>query len=62
MAERAPLDLTAEGPPEPLADVVHRQRARANRMQREARNIQVLPSGQVLLLEGNGSGDSSSND
>jgi hypothetical protein len=51
----APLDLIAE-PIEPLADVVARQRARADRMMRERRNIQVLPNGQVLLLDDNGNG------
>ena len=55
-----PLDLVAEEV-EPLADVVARQRARADRMEREARNIRVLPNGQVLLLDehngGNGSDD-----
>src|SRR6516162_618307 len=38
MPERAPLELIAE-PIEPLADVVARQRARADRLQREGRNI-----------------------
>jgi hypothetical protein len=60
-----PLELVAEVI-EPLADVVARQRARCDRMEREARNIRVLPNGQVLLLDerndGNGSDDSSSND
>ena len=46
----APLDLVAE-PIEPLADVVRRQRARVERMEREAKQIRVLPSGQVLVLD-----------
>jgi hypothetical protein len=63
MPERAPLDLTAEEPPEPLAVVVERQRKRADALQREARDIEVLPSGDVRILPrlggngGNGSGD-----
>src|SRR5262249_24361485 len=52
----APLDLIAE-PIEPLADVVARQRARCDRMLREARPTKVLPNGQVLLLDGNGRDD-----
>jgi hypothetical protein len=48
-----PLDLVAEKP-EPLAVIVERQRARLDRMERERRDIRVLPSGQVLLLDGNG--------
>jgi uncharacterized coiled-coil protein SlyX len=58
----APLELVAEVI-EPLADVVARQRARCDRMEREAKQIRVLPSGQVLVLDerdGN-DGDSSSN-
>jgi hypothetical protein len=47
------IDATCEEI-EPLADVVARQRARADRMMREMRNIQVLPNGQALLLEPNG--------
>src|SRR5689334_12311520 len=51
----APLNLVAEEI-EPLAVVVERQRARMNALQ--GRNIEVLPSGQVLLLdERNGSDD-----
>jgi hypothetical protein len=49
---------------EPLADLVARQRARADRMQREARDIEVLPSGLVRVLpkpgdKGSGSGNDS---
>ena len=54
-----PLDLVAEEY-EPLADVIARQRARCDRMQREARDIEVLPSGFVRVLPkpgSNGSGD-----
>src|SRR6516225_1681866 len=46
----APLDLVAE-PIEPLADVVRRQRSRVERMERETKQIRVLPSGQVLVLD-----------
>jgi hypothetical protein len=53
----APLDLVAE-PIEPLAEVVRRQRARADKMLREDPQFQALrDSG--YLLEGNGSGDGS---
>jgi hypothetical protein len=45
----------------PLADLVTAQRKRADAMLREAREIRVLPNGQVLLLDehepsGNGNG------
>jgi len=53
------IDATCEEI-EPLADVIARQRARADAMQREMRDIQVLPSGVVRVLPkpgGNGSGD-----
>jgi len=46
----------------PLAELVTQQRARADRMQREARNIEVLRDGTVRVLpkpSSNGSGDSS---
>jgi len=56
----APLELVAEEI-EPLADVIARQRARVERMERAAKQIRVLPSGQVLVLDerndGNGSDD-----
>ena len=55
-----PLDLVAE-PVEPLADVVRRQRARADRMLREDPQFQALRNS-GYLLEGNGSDDSGSND
>jgi hypothetical protein len=51
-----PLDLVAEVI-EPLADVVARQRARADRMQRQARDIEVLPSGLVRVLPKPSSGN-----
>lgn len=44
----------------PLAELVTQRRARADRMQREARDIQVLPDGTVRVLPkpgGNGSDD-----
>src|SRR5262245_53430900 len=53
-----PLDLVAE-PLIPLAELVTLQRARVDRMEREAKQIRVLPNGQVLVLDepngGNGS-------
>ena len=54
-----PMDLVAE-PVEPLADVVARQRARADKMLREDPQFQALRNS-GYLLEGS-SGDSSSND
>jgi|SRR6516165_2585162 hypothetical protein len=60
-----PLDLAAQEVIEPLADVIARQRARCDRMQREARDIEVLPSGAVRVLPkpgSNGGDDSSSDD
>jgi len=54
-----PLDLVAEEY-EPLAVVVERQRKRADAMQREMRDIEVLPNGTVRVLPkpgGNGSDD-----
>jgi hypothetical protein len=54
-----PLDLVAEEY-EPLAVVVERQRKRADALQREMRDIEVLPSGAVRILPkpgSNGSGD-----
>jgi len=58
----APLDLPYEEV-EPLAVVVDRQRRRADAMQREARDIEVLPSGLVRILPkpgSNGSDDTAS--
>jgi len=58
-----PMELTAE-PVEPLHQLIERQRARADRMAREARQIRVLPNGQVLVLDepnGDGGDDSSNN-
>jgi len=56
-----PLELVAEVI-EPLADVVARQRARCDRMQREASDIEVLPSGLVRVLPKPGSGNGSDGD
>jgi hypothetical protein len=56
-----PLDLVA-APSIPLAELVTLQRARADLMEAEARDIEVLPSGLVRVLPrpgSNGSGDSS---
>jgi len=48
----------------PLAELVTQQRARVDRMEREAKQIRVLSDGRVLVLDepdgGNGSGDDSS--
>src|SRR6516165_3120899 len=55
--ESAPLkpvtqvELKAEEPVIPLADLVRQRRAYVERMNREQRNIQVLPNGQVLVLD-----------
>jgi hypothetical protein len=56
-----PLDLVAEPPTIPLAELVEQRRARQDRMQRERRNIEVYSDGTVRVLPkpGNGSGDSS---
>ena len=51
------IDATCEEIIEPLADVIARQRARCDRMQREARDIEVLPSGLVRVLPKPGSDD-----
>jgi|SRR6516165_10275676 hypothetical protein len=61
--QSAPLELTAE-PVEDLAELVARQRRRAYAMQREARDIEVSPSGVVRVLPkpGNGQDDSSGGD
>jgi hypothetical protein len=57
----APLDLPYEEV-EALPVVVERQRARADRMEREMRDIEILPNGTVRVLPkpgSNGSGDDS---
>jgi hypothetical protein len=57
-----PLDLVANDPDStlPLAELVAKRRARQNQLEPPYR---VLPgSHDVVLLKGNGSGDSSSND
>jgi hypothetical protein len=54
----APLNLVAEEIVEPLADVVAKQRARANRMLAEDPQFRALPkSHQVILLKPNGNAD-----
>src|SRR5215470_6028743 len=45
-----PLDLVAE-PVIPLAELVAKRRAHVDRMNAEARQIRVLPSGQVIVLD-----------
>jgi hypothetical protein len=55
-----PLDLVAE-PIEPLADVVRRQRARADRMQLEDPQYRDLPKHFPLQSNSNGSDDSGGN-
>jgi hypothetical protein len=45
---------------EPLAVVIERQRKRMDALQ--GRNIEVLPSGQVLLLDPNGNGGNGQDD
>jgi hypothetical protein len=61
MPERAAIDATCEEII-PLAELVAKQRARADAMLREARDIEVLPSGLVRVLPkpgSNGGGNSS---
>jgi hypothetical protein len=55
------LDLTCEEI-EPLAVVVERQRRRADALQREARDIEVSPSGVVRILPKPGSNGSGNGD
>jgi hypothetical protein len=55
MPEKAAIDATCEEIYEPLADVIARQRARCDRMQREMRDIEVSPSGVVRVLPKPGS-------
>jgi hypothetical protein len=53
-----PLELAAAESSVPLAELVQQRRARQDRLQAEARNIEVLPSGVVRILpapNGNGS-------
>ena len=50
-----PLELTAE-PIEPLADVVARQRARADLMMRDDPQFRALRNRQVISLKPNGNG------
>jgi hypothetical protein len=55
LPEKAAIDSTCEEIVEPLAVVVERQRRRADALQREARDIEVLPSGVVRILPEPGS-------
>ena len=59
MPEKAPIDLEAEETI-PLAELVTQRRARADALQREMRDIQVLPNGTVRILPkpGSNGGDS----
>jgi hypothetical protein len=55
-----PLDLVAEPPPIPLAELVTLRRARQAKLEREARDIEVSPTGIVRVLPkpgSNGGGD-----
>jgi len=56
------IDATCEEVYEPLADVIARQRARCDRMQREARDIEVLPNGTVRVLPKPGSNGGAGSD
>jgi hypothetical protein len=56
-SQPAPLELVAAEQPMPLAEVVRLQRARCDRLEREAREIRVLPNGQVLVLDKRNDGD-----
>jgi len=62
--EKAPLDLVAEPPPIPLAELVTLRRARADAMLAERCEIRVLANGRVVELDddGNGSDGDSSTD
>src|SRR5262249_48632458 len=57
MPEKAPIDLEAEEII-PLAELVTQRRARADALQREMRDIQVLPNGTVRVLPKPGSNGS----
>jgi len=57
----APLDLVAE-PIIPLAELVEQRRARQDRLEREARDIEVSPSGAVRILPKLGSNGSNGSD
>ena len=62
MPEKAAIDATCEEIYEPLADVIARQRARCDRMEREARDIEVLPNGTVRVLPKPGSNGGAGSD
>jgi hypothetical protein len=58
MPEKAAIDAACEEIYEPLADIIARQRARCDAMEREARDIEVLPNGTVRVLPKPGSNGS----
>jgi|SRR6516225_787807 len=62
MPEKAAIDATCEEIYEPLADVIARQRARCDRMEREARDVEVLPNGTVRVLPKPGSNGGAGSD
>jgi hypothetical protein len=57
----APMDLVAE-PPEPLADLVHRQRMRMNKMLAEDPQFLAVSKHPVIEPEPNGNADDDSGD
>jgi hypothetical protein len=61
MPEKAAIDVTAEEII-PLAELVAKQRKRADAMQREGRDIEVSPSGAVRVLPKPGRNDDGGND
>jgi len=54
-----PLDLAAEPPPIPLAELVRQRRAYVDQLNREAKQIRVLSDGRVLVLDEPNDGDGS---
>ena len=58
LPEKAAIDAACEEIYEPLADIIARQRARCDAMEREARDIEVLPNGTVRVLPKPGSNGS----
>jgi hypothetical protein len=54
-----PLELRAEPEPEPLADLVSRQRARSDKMLLEDPQFQAVRDRQVISLKPNGDGTDS---
>jgi len=57
-----PLDLAAEPPPIPLAELVAKRRAHVARLTAEARDIEVLRDGTVRVLPKPGSNGSGNGD